>query len=720
MSPKYYFTAIVISAMLLLSTTQSFSEGLNSVLSKNGTDVIAVGVGGNLFRSWTGGNSWGTYPLGSNDLNSVYGTGTYLWIAGNGGTYYYSSNDGGSWNSQTLAAGVNLRSISFSDVNTGWIVGDNGTILKTTNSGANWVLQTSPVPTNLNSVKFISSTDGSACGDGGKVIYTTNGGTTWLQYTTPTTKNLLSIDKKSSTIIASAVDGLVIKSTNNGSSWTTIDYKIVTKSDIHSVFMLDPNTYYSCGGGGFIRKSTNAGASFTFQQNPMMANLVSIFFYDNLKGWAVSSLNNAVIYTTDGGATWSLPPGTTATFTWQQKQTGSGNIGNGFCLHPTNKNGIFIAMGTQIYRSLDKGETWTNIATISLGSQAHSFYVSPLDTNMMLASMNSSGGRVVKSTNYGQTWTTTWGPGTLTSYGMPLEMDPNNPNICYLGPDNSIMLRSTDFGSTWSNWSSTIFRSPCDIAVLYDSANYMYVGDGTTGSGAGELFKSTNGGLNWTSIHTISGSEIPMIAISSLDLDLAYHTCWSSGGFWRTGNKWGSFLQVTTTGSAWGTDIAKDDPTAVSFVIYGSTAYVSTNGGDNFISSNVGSSPNAGVLFYDKGNLFSQQGGGVYKLKVIYSVITGNSSVSSELPASFGLSQNFPNPFNPSTTISYSVSKPSNIQIKVYDILGNEVSTLVNSYQNPGKYTANFNASGFSSGIYFYTFSSDGQKIDTKKMILIK
>jgi len=148
------------------------------------------------------------------------------------------------------------------------------------------------------------------------------------------------------------------------------------------------------------------------------------------------------------------------------------------------------------------------------------------------------------------------------------------------------------------------FPQPCDIAVLYDSANYMYVGDGTTGSGSGELFKSTNGGLNWTSIHTVSGSEIPMIAISSLDLDLAYHTCWSSGGFWRTGNKWGSFLQVTTTGSAWGTDIAKDDPTAVSFVIYGSTAYVSTNGGDNFISSNVGSSPNAGVLFYDKATCF--------------------------------------------------------------------------------------------------------------------
>jgi len=719
MTNKNFFT-LFLFIIVLLTSARTNSQGFNSIFSKNGSDVIAVGAGGSIFRSWTGGTSWGTYPLGSADFNSVQAIGTYIWIVGNNGTYYYSSNDGVNWNSQTLAGGQNLKSVSFYDQNTGLIAGDNGTILKTINSGANWTVQTSPVSASFKSVKFISSTEAVACGTGGNVIYTTNGGTNWLQYTTPTAKDLLSIDKKGTAILASAVDGIIIKSTNNGSSWNIIDYRVITKSDINSVFMLDPNTYYSCGGGGFIRKSTNAGSTFTFQKNPMIGNLVSIYFYDNLKGWAVSSLNNAVIYTTDGGITWSLPPGTNVTFTWQLKQSGSGNIGNGFCLHPTNKNGIFIAMGTQVYRSLDKGETWTNIAAISAGTQAHSFYVSPLDSNLMLAAMNSSGGRVVRSTNYGQTWTTTWGPGTLTSYGMPLEMDPNNPNICFLGPDNSVMLRSTDFGLTWSNWTSNTFRSPCDLTVLYDSSNYMYVGDGTTGSGSGELFKSTNGGLNWTSIHTVSGSEIPMISVTNLDLDLAFHTCWSSGGFWRTGNKWNSFVQVATTGSAWGTDIAKDDPTAVSFVIYGSTAYVSTNGGDNFISSNVGSSPNAGVLYYDRGNLFSQQGGGVYKLKVLYSVITGNTQISNELPGDFKLSQNYPNPFNPSTTIKYEISKTSLVQIKIFDILGNEVTTLVSNLLAPGIYSSNFDASNLSSGIYFYTLTSDGQKIDSKKMILIK
>ena len=716
-SLKVFFLVLFFPFLI---SSQVFSQGFNAVYSKDGTDVIAVGSNGSVFRSWTSGTTWGNYPLGSNNFKAVQSMGLDIWIAGDNGIFYSTSNDGTTWNSQTLAGGENLNSINFYNANTGWIVGDNGTILNTTNSGANWTAQTSPVSVNLNSVRFTSAIEGVACGDNGKVILTTNGGANWVQLTTSTTSNLLSIDRKSNVIMVGAEGGVVFKSTDSGTTWSVVDYRILTRSDIISVFMLDPNTYYSCGGGGFIRKSTNAGNTFTFQANPMIGNLVSIYFYNPLKGWAVSSLNQAVIYTTDGGVTWSLPAGTTVSYTWQLKQSGSYNIGNGFCLHPVNKDGIFIAMGTHVYRSLDKGETWTQIATISPGSRAHTFFVNPLDTNVMLASMDASGGRVVRSTNYGQTWTIVWGPGTLTSYGMPLEVDPNNPGICFLGPDNSVMLRSTDFGLTWNNWSSTSFRSPCDIAILYDYPSIMYVGDGTTGFGAGELLKSTNGGVNWTSVHTVSGSEIPMISISNLDPNLAFHTCWSSGGFWRTNNEWASFTQVATTSGAWGTDIAKDDPTAVAFVIYGSTAYTSTNGGTNFTSSNVGSSPNAGVLFYDKGHLFSQQGGGVYKMTANYSVITSNTPLSSEIPVKFSLSQNYPNPFNPNTKIEYSVSKASDIQIKVFDITGREVESLVNNFLSPGKYSVDFNASDLSSGIYFYALVSNGSRIDTRKMILLK
>ncbi|MDP3832194.1 MAG: T9SS type A sorting domain-containing protein [Ignavibacteriaceae bacterium] len=85
----------------------------------------------------------------------------------------------------------------------------------------------------------------------------------------------------------------------------------------------------------------------------------------------------------------------------------------------------------------------------------------------------------------------------------------------------------------------------------------------------------------------------------------------------------------------------------------------------------------------------------------------------------FRLDQNFPNPFNPATIISFSVAENSFVALKVYDVLGNEVSELVNEVKEPGNYTVSFDASNLSSGIYFYTLKANGS-ILTKKMLLAK
>ena len=85
----------------------------------------------------------------------------------------------------------------------------------------------------------------------------------------------------------------------------------------------------------------------------------------------------------------------------------------------------------------------------------------------------------------------------------------------------------------------------------------------------------------------------------------------------------------------------------------------------------------------------------------------------------YNLSQNYPNPFNPKTTIAYSIEKPGNVSIKVFDVLGRQISGLVNEYQNPGKYSVDFNASKLSSGIYFYSIDS-GSFRSIKKMMFLK
>jgi len=88
-------------------------------------------------------------------------------------------------------------------------------------------------------------------------------------------------------------------------------------------------------------------------------------------------------------------------------------------------------------------------------------------------------------------------------------------------------------------------------------------------------------------------------------------------------------------------------------------------------------------------------------------------------PSAFSLEQNFPNPFNPNTKIKYSISQSSQVQIKVYDVLGNEIETLVNEEKPAGTYELKWNAGNLSSGIYFYQLRA-GEFVITKKMILLK
>jgi len=90
-----------------------------------------------------------------------------------------------------------------------------------------------------------------------------------------------------------------------------------------------------------------------------------------------------------------------------------------------------------------------------------------------------------------------------------------------------------------------------------------------------------------------------------------------------------------------------------------------------------------------------------------------------EIPNKYRLSQNFPNPFNPKTRIEFSIPKQNYVTLKIYDILGREIKTLVNELKSPGIYIADLDGSEFSSGVYFYRIEA-GDFTDVKKMILIK
>jgi hypothetical protein len=104
---------------------------------------------------------------------------------------------------------------------------------------------------------------------------------------------------------------------------------------------------------------------------------------------------------------------------------------------------------------------------------------------------------------------------------------------------------------------------------------------------------------------------------------------------------------------------------------------------------------------------------------VLEGTITVGLETPQGLPQEFQLQQNYPNPFNPSTVISYTIANAGNVSLRVYNMLGQEVVTLVNGYQAANTYSVNFNASNLASGVYMYQLEA-GNNVITKKMVLMK
>ena len=99
--------------------------------------------------------------------------------------------------------------------------------------------------------------------------------------------------------------------------------------------------------------------------------------------------------------------------------------------------------------------------------------------------------------------------------------------------------------------------------------------------------------------------------------------------------------------------------------------------------------------------------------------MVGINQIGQNVPEKFELFQNYPNPFNPSTNIKYQIAKSGDVKLIVYDVLGNEVATLVNEKLQPGTYEIEWNAFNYPSGVYFYKLTAGDYK-QTNKMILLK
>lgn len=147
--------------------------------------------------------------------------------------------------------------------------------------------------------------------------------------------------------------------------------------------------------------------------------------------------------------------------------------------------------------------------------------------------------------------------------------------------------------------------------------------------------------------------------------------------------------------------------------------YVSKNTGNSWLHKNEGfNNLSISSLSYSNDYIFfSSYGSSVWKR--YFNDLININKIDSRIPKSFSLSQNYPNPFNPITKISFQLPVTSFSSLKIYDILGKEIVTLVNEKLSPGTYRVDWNASEYPSGVYFYRLKTE-KFTDTKRMLLIK
>jgi photosystem II stability/assembly factor-like uncharacterized protein len=677
---------------------------LSKVVMLNDSTALVAGWKVLLYTT-NFGKSWGLQPHSLGTVRGLHALNlNEFWITLINGIA--KTTDGGlTFTRQYTNSTKDIYASFFLDSLHGWAVGGSGwginaegLSVRTTNGGVTWIISNSfPPPPLFGTVKFFNKNYGFAGGGGGYIGKTVDGGVNWSSSNGwgGSYESIVSFDFiDSSTVFALTYNGKILKTTDAGGNWNIVqnfadyafsdiqfldsldgtifcnDGKFLFTSDggeswverntpdvyrLNGFDMATSNHLITAGNDGVVFTTSDRGILWTSIQKDVLPGLNSVWFVDEMKGWAVGN-SGKIFGSTDGGTSWS-----------EASNIVSSNL-NTIEFIDQDNGWIGGNNGVVLYTQ-NGGSVWS---VSNVGNPVAIKKVKFINATTGWAISDSL--RIYKTLDGGATWTFL----TSTFPQIKLLEDAvflNERNGFITGSYYSVigykyfLVKTTNGGVSWSFGDSFNGHEPSALSFV-DSLNGFIVVDYFN------IHKTTNGGATW-----IVGTVYDRTGITSIYM-FDHQTGWATG-------REGTILKTIDSGSTWRKQLVpvQDELSSIMFV-----------------------NSNTGWAIGQNNTLIKTSDGGITSLN-------GKNEVV-ELPRTFNVMQNFPNPFNPTTTIRYSLKEAAYVKIKIFNLAGELIRVSDQGFKQTGTHQFIFDASGYSSGVYIAVVEAGNMRKSIKMMLL--